>query len=327
MFQNIASLSDRIELSNGTSMPAFGLGVFLVSNDEAPATVRAAGSAGYRLIDTAAGYQNEAGTGEGIRDALAENGLKREDLFVTSKVWNHNLSYEGTIAAYERSLRLLGLDYLDLFLIHWPGTGSFEANWKALEDLALAGVVKAIGVSNFHARHIDELKRFARVMPVINLIERHTELVQTDLLVRCREEKIVPQAWSPLMQGAVLKHPVVLEMAERYGRTPAQIVLRWDSDHDSGFVAGYRLKTEEPTVAAKGLHSFTETDQIQYTCSYYDYDFNYDRDYTLGDPVTYTSEPVVNYEEIGEYRTVIQYTLRDIYNNEHFTDPVELSCE
>ena len=103
--------------------------------------------------------------------------------------------------------------------------------------------------------------------------------------------------------------------------------MRWDSDHDSGFVAGYRLKTEEPTVAAKGLHSFTETDQIQYTCSYYDYDFNYDRDYTLGDPVTYTSEPVVAYEEIGEYRTVIQYTLRDIYNNEHFTDPVELSCE
>lgn len=115
--------------------------------------------------------------------------------------------------------------------------------------------------------------------------------------------------------------------AELNGSTDIEIVLRWDSDHDSGFVAGYRLKTEEPTVAAKGLHSFTETDQIQYTCSYYDYDFNYDRDYTLGDPVTYTSEPVVTYEEIGEYRTVIQYTLRDIYNNEHFTDPVELSCE
>ena len=111
--------------------------------------------------------------------------------------------------------------------------------------------------------------------------------------------------------------------AELNGSTDIEIVLRWDSDHDSGFVAGYRLKTEEPTVAAKGLHSFTETDQIQYTCSYYDYDFNYDRDYTLGDPVTYTSEPVVTYEEIGEYRTVIQYTLRDIYNNEHFTDPVE----
>ena len=115
--------------------------------------------------------------------------------------------------------------------------------------------------------------------------------------------------------------------AELNGSTDIEIVLRWDSDHDSGFVAGYRLKTDEPTVAAKGLHSFTETDQIQYTCSYYDYDFNYDRDYTLGDPVTYTSEPVVAYEEIGEYRTVIQYTLRDIYNNEHFTDPVELSCE
>ena len=115
--------------------------------------------------------------------------------------------------------------------------------------------------------------------------------------------------------------------AELNGSTDIEIVLRWDSDHDSGFVAGYRLKTEEPMVAAKGLHSFTETDQIQYTCSYYDYDFNYDRDYTLGDPVTYTSEPVVTYEEIGEYRTVIQYTLRDIYNNEHFTDPVELSCE
>lgn len=273
MFQNIASLSDRIELSNGTSMPAFGLGVFLVSNDEAPATVRAAVSAGYRLIDTAAVYRNEAGTGEGIRDALAENGLKREDLFVTSKLWNHSLSYEGTIAAYERSLRLLGLDYLDLFLIHWPGTGSFEANWKALEDLALAGAVKAIGVSNFHARHLDELKRFARVMPVVNQIERHPELVQTDLLVRCREEKIVPQAWSPLMQGAVLKHPVVLEMAERYGRSAAQIVLRWDLQTDVALVVRStkieRLRenadifdfalTDEDVARLNALHKGTRT--------------------------------------------------------------------
>lgn len=236
MFNNVASLADRIELSNGTAIPAFGLGVYQVTNEEAPETVRMAVAAGYRLIDTAAVYQNEAGTGEGIRQALVESGLKREDLFVTSKVWNYNLSYDETIAAYERSLRLLGLDYLDLFLIHWPSTASFEANWKALEDLYLDGRIKAIGVSNFHEHHIDELKSFARVMPVLNQIERHPELVQTALLERCRQEGILAQAWSPLMQGAILKHPVVVEMAQRYGRTPAQIVLRWDLQTDVALV-------------------------------------------------------------------------------------------
>lgn len=236
MFKNVASLSDRIALSNGTAIPAFGLGVYQVTNEEAPETVRMAVAAGYRLIDTAAVYQNEAGTGEGIRAALAENGLKREDLFVTSKVWNYSLSYDETIKAYERSLRLLGLDYLDLFLIHWPSTASFEANWKALEDLYLDGRIKAIGVSNFHGHHIDALKSFARVMPVLNQIERHPELVQTELLARCQAEGILAQAWSPLMQGAILKHPVVTEMAQRYGRTAAQIVLRWDLQTDVALV-------------------------------------------------------------------------------------------
>lgn len=236
MFKNVASLQDRITLSNGTAIPAFGLGVYQVTNDQAPETVRMAVAAGYRLIDTAAVYQNEAGTGEGIRAALSETGLNREDLFVTSKVWNYGLTYEQTIAAYERSIRLLGLDYLDLFLIHWPSTSSFEVNWKALEDLYLDGRVKAIGVSNFHERHIDALKSFARVMPVVNQIERHPELVQTDLLARCRAEGILAQAWSPLMQGAILKHPVVTEMAQRYGRTAAQIVLRWDLQTDVALV-------------------------------------------------------------------------------------------
>ena len=154
MFENIKSPPDRVPLSNGTAIPAFGSGVYLVTNEEAPATVRAAVKNGYRLIDTAAVYQNEAGMGEGIREALAENNIKREDLFVTSKVWNHALSYEGTIKAYERSLHLLGLEYLDLFLIHWPSTGSFEANRKALEDLYLDDRNKAIGVSNFEGRHL-----------------------------------------------------------------------------------------------------------------------------------------------------------------------------
>lgn len=154
MFENIKSPPDRVPLSNGTAIPSFGPGVYLVTNEEAPATVRAAVKNGYRLIDTAAVYQNEAGTGERIREALAENNLKREDLFVTSKVWNHAHSYEGTIKAYERSLHLLGLEYLDLFLIHWPSTGSFEANRKALEDLYLDDRNKAIGVSNFEGRHL-----------------------------------------------------------------------------------------------------------------------------------------------------------------------------
>lgn len=255
MFSSIHSLSDRIPLSNGTGIPAFGLGVYLVDAADAARVTRTAIDVGYRLIDTAAVYRNEEATGEGIRDALTHSNIQREDLFVTSKVWNHALSYADTIRAYETSIKKLGLDYLDLFLIHWPGTASFEANWKALEDLYLDGRIKAIGVSNFHACHLDALKSFARVMPVLNQIERHPKIVQTELITRCYEDKILPQAWSPLMQGAILKDPIVLEIARRYGRTPAQIVLRWNLDTDVALVV--RSTKEHRLIENAQVFDFT----------------------------------------------------------------------
>lgn len=175
------NLQDRIKLNNGTAMPWFGLGVFKV--EEGPELVQAVKTAikhGYRSIDTAAIYGNEEGVGQGIREGLKEAGISREDLFVTSKVWNDDLGYDETIAAYEASLEKLGLDYLDLYLIHWPVEGRYKAAWKALETLYEQGRVKAIGVSNFQIHHLEDLLKDAAVKPAINQVEYHPRLTQKE---------------------------------------------------------------------------------------------------------------------------------------------------
>ncbi|MEC0675625.1 putative oxidoreductase YtbE [Bacillus licheniformis] len=223
------NLQDRITLNNGTTMPWFGLGVFKV--EEGPELVQAVKTAikhGYRSIDTAAIYGNEEGVGQGIREGLKEAGISREDLFVTSKVWNDDLGYDETIAAYEASLEKLGLDYLDLYLIHWPVEGRYNAAWKALETLYEQGRVKAIGVSNFHIHHLEDLLKDAAVKPAINQVEYHPRLTQKELQTFCRSHGIQLQAWSPLMQGQLLSHPLLKDIADKHGKTPAQIILRWD---------------------------------------------------------------------------------------------------
>ncbi|MPQ24441.1 aldo/keto reductase [Bacillus paralicheniformis] len=223
------NLQDRITLNNGTDMPWFGLGVFKV--EEGPELVQAVKTAikhGYRSIDTAAIYGNEEGVGQGIREGLKEAGISREDLFVTSKVWNDDLGYEETIAAYEASLEKLGLDYLDLYLIHWPVEGRYKAAWKALETLYEQGRVKAIGVSNFHIHHLEDLLKDAAVKPVIDQVEYHPRLTQKELQAFCRSHGIQLQAWSPLMQGQLLSHPMLKDIADKHGKTPAQVILRWD---------------------------------------------------------------------------------------------------
>lgn len=176
MTQHVQS---KTRLNNGIEMPWLGLGVFKVEEgSELVEAVKAAVKHGYRSIDTAAVYANETSVGQGIREALADNGLKREDLFVTSKVWNADLGYESTIAAYETSLKKLGLDYLDLYLIHWPVAGKYKEAWRAMERLYKDGRVKSIGVSNFQVHHLEDLMKDAEIVPVINQVEFHPMLTQ-----------------------------------------------------------------------------------------------------------------------------------------------------
>ncbi|WP_080846993.1 aldo/keto reductase [Cytobacillus gottheilii] len=227
------SVQDKTTLHNGVQMPWFGLGVFKV--EEGPDTihsVKAAIKNGYLSIDTAAVYQNEEGVGEGIRQGLAESGLKRGDLFITSKVWNADLGYEETLAAYETSLQKLGLDYLDLYLIHWPVAGKYKSAWKALEKLYKQGRVKAIGVSNFQIHHLEDLMKDAEINPMVNQVELHPKLTQMELRDFCRQHAIQIEAWSPLMQGELLTHPVLLKIAETHGKSVAQIILRWDLQNE-----------------------------------------------------------------------------------------------
>ncbi|MGX2943571.1 aldo/keto reductase [Enterococcus alishanensis] len=224
----IQKLSDTVELNNGIKIPGLGLGVFQISDQETAEVVKNGIVNGYRLIDTAQIYGNEKGTGAGIKAGLAATGLKREDLFVTSKVWNARLTYEETKQSFVESLEKLQLDYLDLFLIHWPGKDAYKESWLALEDLYAEGEIKAIGVSNFEISHLKNLLSFAKVVPVINQIELHPKLAQTELRDFAAENKIKIQAWSPLMQGQLLDHPLIVELAQKYGQSPAQIILRWD---------------------------------------------------------------------------------------------------
>lgn len=226
------NLQDTTTLHNGVQMPWFGLGVFKVEDGaELVESVKAAIKNGYRSIDTAAIYGNESGVGQGIREAMAEYNVTREELFVTSKVWNADLGYESTLAAYETTLNKLGLDFLDLYLIHWPVEGKFQEAWRALETLYKDGRVKAIGVSNFQIHHLETLMKDAAVKPMINQVELHPQLTQKELIDYCKKQGIQIEAWSPLMQGQLLDHPVLKEIAETHNKSIAQVILRWDLQH------------------------------------------------------------------------------------------------
>lgn len=225
-------LNETITLNNGVSIPRIGLGVFKVADENAAENVRLALVNGYRLIDTAAIYGNEVGTGEGLRRGLSEAGLKREDIFVTSKMWNNHLPYEESLKAYQDSLDRLGLDYLDLYLIHWPGNHAFKESWKAMETLYNEGKIRAIGISNFTVEQMDELMSFATVTPVLNQVELHPKLTQQTIRDYCAARNIKVQAWSPLMQGQLLHHPTLQAIADKYGKSVAQVIFRWDIQND-----------------------------------------------------------------------------------------------
>ncbi|AMA73241.1 MULTISPECIES: aldo/keto reductase [Aneurinibacillus] len=223
----IHSMSNNAVLANGVKMPWLGLGVWKMSEGgEVEQAVKAAVRAGYRSIDTAAVYGNEAGVGKAIKEC----GVPREQLFITTKVWNKDQGYDSTLKAFEESRNKLGLEYVDLYLIHWPGTSKFKETWKALEKLYKDGLVRAIGVSNFKVHHLEELMADCEVVPMVNQVEFHPLLTQQELRHFCKEHRIQLEAWSPLMQGH-LDLPVLTELAGKYGKTPAQIVLRWDLQH------------------------------------------------------------------------------------------------
>ena len=214
-----------IVLNNGVRMPQLGFGVFQIPDAETTEAVAAALAAGYQSIDTAAIYGNETGTGR----ALAESGIAREDLFITSKLWIDDLGYEPTLAAFDASLDKLGLDYLDLYLIHWPAPASdqYTDSWLALEKLLADGRVRAIGVSNFEPGHLQRLIDLGGTVPAVNQVELHPALQQHAVTVFNAAQGIATEAWSPLAQGALLADPAIREIAARHGRTPAQIILRW----------------------------------------------------------------------------------------------------
>lgn len=217
-------IGSTVTLGNGVAMPRIGLGVF--GADDGPQVRNAVGwalDAGYRLIDTAAMYGNERGVGQ----AVASASVPRDEVFVTTKVWNSDQGYQNTLAAFERSRSRLGLDHVDLYLIHWPRPRLIEETWRALEQIYEAGGARAIGVSNFMPHHLDRLLAVADVAPMVNQIEFHPRLQQTEVVRRCAEEGIVVEAWSPLERGRLLGHPVLGAIASGHGVTSAQVILRW----------------------------------------------------------------------------------------------------
>lgn len=227
------NLQDTVELHNGVKMPWFGLGVFKVQEgDEVVQSVKAAIRNGYRSIDTAAVYKNEEGVGQGLREALEETGLKREDIFITSKVWNSDQGYDSTLKAYEESLKKLGLEYLDLYLVHWPVKGKYKETWRALETIYKEGRVRAIGVSNFHVHHLEDVLADAEVKPMVNQVEYHPRHAQEKLGAFCREQGIQLEAWSPLAQGQLLDDETIKEIASKYDKSVAQVILRWDLQNE-----------------------------------------------------------------------------------------------
>ncbi|MFJ7524337.1 aldo/keto reductase [Streptomyces griseus] len=214
-----------LTLNNGVTIPQLGFGVFQVPDDETTAAVSTALEAGYRSIDTAAIYGNEVGVGR----ALAASGIPREELFVTTKLWNTDQGYDATLAAFDASLAKLGLDHVDLYLIHWPTPAHdlYPESWRALEKLAADGRIRAAGVSNFQPAHLRRLLDTGTLVPAVNQIELHPGLQQAELRAFHTEHGIATEAWSPLAQGALLKEAALVSIAGRHGKSPAQVVLRW----------------------------------------------------------------------------------------------------
>jgi diketogulonate reductase-like aldo/keto reductase len=224
-----SSTHPALELNNGVSIPIIGLGVYQTAvGGETERAVRDALELGYRHIDTAKAYENERDVGRAVK----ESGVPREDIFITTKLWNTDHGYDSTKKAFDESRRQLGLDYIDLYLIHWPVEGLRSESWRAMVELLERGDCRSIGVSNYTIGHLEELLASSPVVPAVNQVEFSPFLYQRDLLRFCAEKGIQLEAYSPLTQGKKLKHPVLLALAGKYGKTPAQVLIRWAIEHE-----------------------------------------------------------------------------------------------
>ncbi len=225
MKKRITDISGTFQLHNGVEMPYLGLGTYQSDNDEE--VINAVSTAldhGYRHIDTASIYKNEEGVGLGIR----QSSVPREEVFVVSKVWNADQGYESTLRSFEDSLERLQLDYLDLFLVHWPVQGKYKETWRALEHLYAEKRVRAIGVSNFLQHHLEDLMADSTMVPMVNQMEFHPYVVQQDLLDFCKKNTIQYEAWSPFMQGKLFDLDICKGLAKKYHKSVAQVILRWN---------------------------------------------------------------------------------------------------
>jgi diketogulonate reductase-like aldo/keto reductase len=224
MIQLVQNLQSVKTLHNGVSMPQVGLGVYLMKEkEEALEAMTYALQYGYRSIDTAKIYENEDVVGEAVRNS----GIPREEVFITTKVWNTDQGYDSTLKAFEESLNKLKLEYVDLYLIHWAVKEKYLDTWRAMERLYNEKLVRAIGVCNFQIHHLEDLAAHGNEKPVVNQIELHPHLTQEPLREYCQEHDIAVEAWSPLARGRVLENPALLQLAEKHGKSPAQIILRW----------------------------------------------------------------------------------------------------
>jgi diketogulonate reductase-like aldo/keto reductase len=251
------SIDSTTTLNNGVEMPLFGLGVFRTEvGTETENAVRWALEASYRAIDTAALYRNEAEVGRIVNSGV----VTRDQVFVTSKVWVDDLSYDGTKRAFEDSMQRLGLDYVDLYLVHWP-VNDWKGAWRALEEIyeTQSGRVRAIGVSNFLEHHLDELLSIAKIQPAVNQVEFHPYLQQPSLQQYCRDHQIALTAWAPMMKGRVQEMPTLIEIGEKYGKTAVQVTLRWMLQ--IGVITIPKSAKQERIESNADLYDFELTDE------------------------------------------------------------------
>ncbi len=251
------STQPHVTFNDGRSIPQLGFGVWQTPNDVAIEAVETALKTGYRHVDTAAVYRNESGVGEGLR----VSGVAREDIFLTTKVWNDDQGYNETLRAMDASLSRLGTDYVDLYLIHWPSAyrGKFVETWKALIRLREEGKAKSIGVSNFEGDYIDQIIAATGVTPALNQIQLHPRFQQKAMRARHEKLGVLTESWSPLGQGQMLEDKVIAEIAARHGKTPAQVIIRWHLD--SGLIVIPKSATPSRIVENFDVFDFTLSDE------------------------------------------------------------------